>query len=300
MMTDSALILLIIGTLCSELCFGFILKSHTRLGSVQRSISSSSLFNSYDNYNSNNLNDIYLPPDDLKMEREELMNNMNNNMDINNMIEIVSKKGDASSSGISSEKEGVAFPTNINGTDVRVGIIMARWNSDIINGLYKGVNESLTACGVKSSNTFTTYVPGAFELPVTAKLLAASKRVDVIICLGCLIKGDTMHFEYIADATAHGIMKVSVDSFIPCIFGVLTVLDKDQAIKRSTGEGNEGVHWGKSAVEMGLARMTAMGMGGRVLKSDDQKTDFVNFEEKKDGDGDEKEKEKAKPKKIGF
>ena len=133
---------------------------------------------------------------------------------------------------------------------------------------------------VKPSNTFTTYVPGSFELPVTAKLLAASKRVDVIICLGCLIKGDTMHFEYIAEATAQGLMKVSVDSFIPCIFGVLTVLDKDQAIKRSTGDTNEGVHWGKSAVEMGLARMTAMGLGGRSLQSDKQKTDFVNFEER--------------------
>lgn len=62
----------------------------------------------------------------------------------------------------------------------------------------QGINESLTNCGVKSGNVFVTYVPGAFELPLTAKLLAASKRVDVIICVGCLIKGDTMHFEYIA------------------------------------------------------------------------------------------------------
>jgi 6,7-dimethyl-8-ribityllumazine synthase len=64
--------------------------------------------------------------------------------------------------------------------------------------MLQGINESLTTCGVKKENIFATYVPGAFELPLTAKFLAASKRVDVIICVGCLIKGDTMHFEYIA------------------------------------------------------------------------------------------------------
>ena len=104
----------------------------------------------------------------------------------------------------------------------------------------QGVNESLTSAGVKQSNIFTTYVPGAFELPVTAKFLAMSKRVDVIICLGCLIKGDTMHFEYIAGATANGIMQVSLESLVPCLFGVLTVLDKQQAIDRSFGPKNEG------------------------------------------------------------
>lgn len=70
----------------------------------------------------------------------------------------------------------------------------------------------MTACGVKPSNVFTTYVPGSYELPVTAKLLAASKRVDVIINLGCLIKGETMHFEYICGAVANGLMQVKKES----------------------------------------------------------------------------------------
>ena len=100
------------------------------------------------------------------------------------------------------------------------------------------MNQSLADCGVKPSNVFVTYVPGAFELPITARFLAASKRVDVIICLGCLIKGDTMHFEYIAQATANGIMQVAIESYVPCIFGVLTVLNKEQAVVRSTGAGN--------------------------------------------------------------
>ena len=177
---------------------------------------------------------------------------------------------------VSPFKEGISFPTSLNGSDVRVGIIMARWNADIIGGLYKGVNESLIACGVKPSNIFSTYVPGAYELPVTARLLAMSKRVDVIVCLGCLIKGDTMHFEYIASATSQGIMQVSLETLVPCIFGVLTVLDKQQAIVRSTGEKNEGLSWGSSAVEMGLNRMSALGVGVKP-STDKSASAFVAF-----------------------
>jgi 6,7-dimethyl-8-ribityllumazine synthase len=184
---------------------------------------------------------------------------------------------EAETDALSLMKEGIKFPTTLNGTDVRIGIIMARWNADIITGLYKGVNESLTKCGVKPSNVFTTYVPGSFELPVTAKLLAMSKRVDAIICLGTLIKGDTMHFEYIAGATAEGIMKVSVENMMPVIFGVLTVLDKEQAILRSTGETNEGLSWGMSAVEMGLNRMQAMGMDKKRPASTATGKGFVVF-----------------------
>lgn len=122
------------------------------------------------------------------------------------------------------------------------------------------MSESLAACGVKASNIFTTYVPGSFELPLTAKYLTASKQFDAIICLGCLIKGETMHFEYISQAVSQGIMTVSLDSCVPVIFGVLTVLNKEQAVKRSTGLSNEGLSWGRSAVEMGLAHRTAMGL----------------------------------------
>jgi 6,7-dimethyl-8-ribityllumazine synthase len=175
-------------------------------------------------------------------------------------------------------KERPDLANALNGSDVRVGIIMGRWNSDIIGGLYQGVNESLVACGVNKSNVFVTYVPGAYELPVTAKLLAMSKRVDVIICLGCLIKGETMHFEYIAEAVSQGLMKVGLDTLVPTLFGVLTVLNKEQAVYRSSGEHNEGLSWGRSAVEMGLARMSALGMDKpKVAKKDSSA--FVTFKE---------------------
>ncbi len=203
----------------------------------------------------------------------------------------------AASETISPEKVGAQFLESLNGTDVRVGIIRASWNKDIIDGLYEGVNASLTGAGVQSKNIFTTTVPGAFELPVTAKMLAASKRVDVIICLGCLIKGDTMHFEYIAQACATGIMEVSTSTMTPCLFGVLTVLDKEQAIKRSTGDSNEGAHWGKSAVEMGLMRMSALGFLGGVKGAEVNPaaafpTQFPNKKGEEEGEG--------KPAKIGF
>jgi len=173
--------------------------------------------------------------------------------------------------------KGVFFPSALNGSDVRVGIIMTRWNPEIIQGLFKGVNESLTACGVRPEHVFATYVPGAFELPITAKLLAMSKRFDVILCLGCLIKGETMHFEYIAQATSSGIMQVGLDSLVPTVFGVLTVLTKEQAVKRSQGETNEGLSWGKTAVEMGLARMSALGMDKSKKQKSQQTSQFVTF-----------------------
>lgn len=198
-----------------------------------------------------------------------------------------------------SEKVGAKFLEALNGTDVRVGIIRAAWNKDIIDGLYEGVNASLTEAGVKPTNVFTTNVPGAFELPVTAKLLAASKRVDVIICLGCLIKGDTMHFEYIAGACANGIMQVSTDTMVPCLFGVLTVLDKEQAIKRSSGETNEGAHWGKSAVEMGLTRMSALGFLGGAPPNKNAPNPAAAFPVEYPNKKDAKEEE-VKPEKIGF
>lgn len=135
----------------------------------------------------------------------------------------------------------------------------------------------MTQCGVNPANVYTTYVPGAYELPMTAKFLTASKRFDVIICLGCLIKGETMHFEYISQATSSGIMQVALESFTPVIFGVLTVLNKQQAIHRSTGTTNEGLSWGRSAVEMGLARMSALGHGQQKKATTSSKS-FVTFQ----------------------
>ena len=132
-----------------------------------------------------------------------------------------------------------------------------------VTNLVDGAKRALEECNVDPDNIFETSVPGSFELPIAAKFLAMSKSVDAIICAGVLIKGDTMHFEYICDATAKGIMNVGVQTNVPVVFGVLTCFDEDQVIRRSCGDNNHGYDWGKTAVEMALLRLEALGVGGK-------------------------------------
>ena len=127
------------------------------------------------------------------------------------------------------------------------------------------------ACKVTDENIFIKEVPGAYELPYAAKLLAMSGTVDAIICCGVLVKGDTMHFEYISLAVTSGIMNVNLSTMTPVVYGVLNCLDEDQVRKRTSdsvdGGHNHGVDWGKTAVEMAILRREAFAKGtqpGRV------------------------------------
>ena len=107
-------------------------------------------------------------------------------------------------------------------------------------------------------------VPGCYELPCAAKLLAMSGTVDAIVCCGVLVKGDTMHFEYISDAVSRGIMNVNIATLTPVVYGVLNCLDEGQVRKRSSsknGGHNHGEDWGKTAVEMAIMRREASGRG---------------------------------------
>eukprot|EP00555_Chaetoceros_dichaeta_P003471 CAMPEP_0198250458 /NCGR_PEP_ID=MMETSP1447-20131203/1646_1 /TAXON_ID=420782 /ORGANISM="Chaetoceros dichaeta, Strain CCMP1751" /LENGTH=206 /DNA_ID=CAMNT_0043935299 /DNA_START=188 /DNA_END=808 /DNA_ORIENTATION=- len=158
----------------------------------------------------------------------------------------------------------VSFSSDLDGTEVRIGIIRTRWNDEDVTRLVDGAKKALTECKVTDENIFETEVPGAFELPYAAKLLAMSGTVDAVICAGVLVKGDTMHFEYISDAVSKGIMNVGMSTNVPCIFGVLTCLTDDQVKARSTGDSNHGYDWGKTAVEMALLRGQAMGVGGKM------------------------------------
>lgn len=120
--------------------------------------------------------------------------------------------------------------------------------------------------GVKDENITKWEVAGSYELPQAAKMMLTRYKLDAVICIGVLIKGETMHFEYIADAVSKGIMRVSLDSGIPVIFGVLTCLTEKQAIVRAgleegeTTEGkghNHGIDWGSTAVEMASLKRQA-------------------------------------------
>jgi len=203
---------------------------------------------------------------------------------------------------------GLAQPKAYDGSELRIGIVHARWNSKIIDALLDGTKKALKAAGVKDENIVVQTVPGSYELPFAVQRMYASSQIqssssstggallasatdllsstsmtdltnpsttsagksksstastapfDAIIAIGVLIKGETMHFEYIADSVSHGLMKVQLDSQVPVIFGLLTLLSEEQGLMRAgIGEGGSGGHnhgsdWGSAAVELGVKR----------------------------------------------
>ncbi|KAJ5894417.1 6-7-dimethyl-8-ribityllumazine synthase [Penicillium taxi] len=189
--------------------------------------------------------------------------------------------------------KGPGAVQSYDGSGLRVAIIHARWNATIIDQLVSGAKKSLFAAGVTEDNITIQTVPGSYELPLGVQRLYAASQVqasssgegisatdllsasvsdisksastsstkkpfDAIIAIGVLIKGATMHFEYIADAVSQGLMRVQLDSGVPVIFGLLTVLTEEQGLERA-GLGNSGMHnhgedWGSAAVELGVKR----------------------------------------------
>ena len=156
---------------------------------------------------------------------------------------------------------------NLDGSNMKIGIIRTRWNDEHVSSLVEGCKKGLKECKVADDSIFETSVPGAFELPVAARFLALSGTVDAIICCGVLIKGETMHFEFIADAVAKGLMNVGMSTSTPVVLGVLTCMNEDQVKARSSGDNNHGEDWGKTAVEMALLRTEAMGGKSQKAKS---------------------------------
>ncbi len=133
----------------------------------------------------------------------------------------------------------------------RFAIIVSRFNEEVTSGLLAGALESLGEAQVTAADITIVHVPGAFEIPLTASRLAETGQYDAVICLGCLIKGDTMHFEYIASAASNGIMEASAVSGLPMTFGVLTTLTEEQALARAAGgPENKGREAAMAAVEM--------------------------------------------------
>ena len=131
------------------------------------------------------------------------------------------------------------------------GIVVADWNEKITHALYEGCHETLLKHGANEDQITTVQVPGTFELPGGAKLMLQHKKYDAIICIGCVIKGETSHNEYINHSVANGLVNLTVMSGVPCIFGVLTPNDEQQAIDRSGGKyGNKGVEAAVTAIRM--------------------------------------------------
>jgi 6,7-dimethyl-8-ribityllumazine synthase len=133
----------------------------------------------------------------------------------------------------------------------RVAIVAARFNSDIVDELLSGCLRRFDELTIDGSRVDIHRVPGAFELPVAAKLLARTKRYMSIVCLGCLVRGDTPHFDYVANEAARGIQQVALDEMIPVIFGVLTTNTEEQARQRIGGtHGHYGERAADAAAEM--------------------------------------------------
>jgi 6,7-dimethyl-8-ribityllumazine synthase len=139
---------------------------------------------------------------------------------------------------------------DMNARGLRVGVVAARFNDFIVDRLLAGAVSTLLKHGVESADVTVARVPGAFEIPLVVAKMAASRRFDAVIALGCVIRGATAHFDYVAGEAASGISAASLKYEIPVGFGVLTVDTIEQAIERAgTKAGNKGVDAALSAIE---------------------------------------------------
>ncbi len=144
--------------------------------------------------------------------------------------------------------EGSDIP---NASDMKFGIVWAEWNHKTTNALMQGAYNTLIKHGAKAENIVTKTVPGAFELTLGAQYMAEMGQVDAIICIGCVIQGDTKHFDFICDAVAKGITNLNLKYNKPFIFGVLTVNTQEQADDRTGGKhGNKGDEAAVTAIKM--------------------------------------------------
>ena len=149
-----------------------------------------------------------------------------------------------------STQHPIAVPVQLS-PGVRVGVVAARFNATIVDELLRGCVARLAERGIPADHIDVHRVPGAFELPVAAKLLADAGQVAAVICLGCVVRGDTPHFDYVAGEAARGIMQVSITTGVPVIFGVLTTNTDQQALDRAGGvHSHGGVNSADAAVEM--------------------------------------------------
>ena len=135
--------------------------------------------------------------------------------------------------------------------ELKFGIVVSEWNREVTHALYEACYDTLLQHGADPDNLHVIQVPGSFELTSGAKLLIANRKVDAVICLGCVIQGETRHNEYINHAVATGLTNLGLASNRPCIFGVLTPGSMEQALERAGGKyGNKGVEAAVTAIRM--------------------------------------------------
>ncbi len=135
--------------------------------------------------------------------------------------------------------------------NMKVGIVAARFNEVIVNKLLGGAVDGLVRHGVEEENITAAWVPGAFEIPTIAQKMAESGKYDAVICLGCVIRGQTSHYDYVCNEVAKGTAQIALSTGVPTLFGVVTTENIDQAIARAGSKaGNKGYDCALSAIEM--------------------------------------------------
>lgn len=143
------------------------------------------------------------------------------------------------------------FEGKLIGKDLKVAIVVSRFNDFITGRLLEGAKDTLIRHDVNEDNIDVAFVPGAFEIPLVAKKLASSGNYDAVITLGCVIRGATSHYDYVCNEVAKGVAKVNDQTNVPVIFGILTTESIEQAVERAgTKAGNKGAEAAVSAIEM--------------------------------------------------
>lgn len=148
-------------------------------------------------------------------------------------------------------------PEPDTGKGLRVGLVRARWNSHIVDRLADGVRRGLTGTGVLDADIVEVAVPGSFEVPFGARVLATSGRVDAVVCIGVVLRGETSHYELVAGECAAGIQQVQLTTGVPVGFGVLTVENEEQALARSEADGGHNVGEEAAWVAVEMARLAS-------------------------------------------
>ncbi|HCY0318371.1 TPA: 6,7-dimethyl-8-ribityllumazine synthase [Staphylococcus aureus] len=143
------------------------------------------------------------------------------------------------------------FEGKLIGKDLKVAIVVSRFNDFITGRLLEGAKDTLIRHDVNEDNIDVAFVPGAFEIPLVAKKLASSGNYDAVITLGCVIRGATSHYDYVCNEVVKGVSKVNDQTNVPVIFGILTTESIEQAVERAgTKAGNKGAEAAVSAIEM--------------------------------------------------
>lgn len=143
-----------------------------------------------------------------------------------------------------------AIEPSVDGTGVRVGLVCGRFNDHITMRLLAGAENAMAVHGVRESDVVLAWVPGAYEAPMAAKGMIEAGLVDVVVCLGAVIRGETSHYDFVAGECARGIMDVQLATGVPVIFGVLTTENLEQALARSSDEDNKGEECVRTGLEM--------------------------------------------------